>query len=148
MIKYTQNKLSLKGSDGKWLTHGNCYQTTIACLLEIPPSEVPNVEVLFDMEGDLWYRVMWEFLKSKGYEIITDSRFMVFHDKNYDISHEERAKFKEELLDKPYLVSGKSSRGVNHICIYQNGKMVWDCHPSREGILEETYFEALEKLNT
>lgn len=147
MIKFTQNKFSLKDKDGHWLTHGNCYQTTIGCLLEIEPSQIPNVETLFHIEDeDLWYHVMNSFLKSKGLEIITDNRFKVFHDENYGYEDGFRSNLISTLADKYYLVSGKSSRGVNHICIYQNGKLFWDCHPSREGLLEETYFEVLEKI--
>lgn len=123
MIKFTQTKFSLKDDNGKFLTHGNCYQTTIACLLEIPPSEVPNVETLFDVEDNpnLWYNVMNQFLRSKGREVNTDNRFQVFHDAATGVDDSTRASHIRLLYNEYYMVSGKSARGVNHVCIYQNG---------------------------
>ena len=146
MIKYTQSKVSIKNSDGVWVSRGNCFQTTIACLLEIPPTEVPNVETLFDMPESPWYSVMWQFLKHKGYELCTDDRYKVFHDESYGLEQGKRDEWLSDLKDKLYLVSGKSPRGINHVCVFQNGKMIWDCHPSREGILTQDYFESLDKI--
>lgn len=147
MIKYTQNKVSVKNSKGETLVHGNCFQTTIACILEVNPSDIPNVETLFDMpDSGLWWRVMFEWLQSKGYEIFTDDRFRVFHDGNFAVTDGQRHKFLKETENEYYLVSGKSPRGLQHVCIYQNGKMVHDVHPSREGILTEEVFEYISKL--
>jgi len=51
--------------------------------------------------------------------------------------------------DEFYLVTGISPRNskINHVCIYQNGKLWHDPHPDGTGILTETNFQYLEKLN-
>lgn len=110
---------------------GNCYATAIACILDIEISEVPNIEVLFDVsDGNIWYMVLTEWLNHKRYEHNSDGNGDFY--KNYD---------------GYYIVSGKSPRGdFNHCVIYKNGKMVHDPHPSGDGILTEDYWEHLSKI--
>jgi hypothetical protein len=47
--------------------------------------------------------------------------------------------------DTPYIASGISPRGVDHVVIYQNGKMIHDPHPSGGGV-DVKYFMVLEKF--
>lgn len=45
----------------------------------------------------------------------------------------------EEVLEcvpeVPHLMSGISPRGFGHRCVGVGGKLVWDPHPSREGLV-------------
>ena len=85
------------------------------------------------------------FCNSLGYEWGTDNRFKVFHDGRYAIEEGNRNECYQYCTNRPYLVSGKSPRGVYHVCIYLNGKLAWDPHPSREGLVTEEYFETIVK---
>ncbi len=127
---------------------GSCFQTAIACVLDLPIDLVPNFwtlywdrneednicKILQSKEGDtfgkelsislnLWDIVLKNWLMAKGLEqnYIDPNILDVWLKNNPDV---------------PYLVSGKSSRGVGHVVIYQNGKMIHDPHPSNEGLTE------------
>lgn len=108
---------------------GNCFATCIACFLDLEINEVPAFETLmnFDDPSDhTWAKEATRFLSEKGF---------MWGSLEGHISNDEF-----------YLVTGKSSRGVNHCCIYQNGKLFHDPHPSQEGLLTEEFFEYIEKV--
>lgn len=155
MIPVTQTKVVVRNSKDEIIVHGNCYAACIASLMELPITEVPNVEVFFHLDNSFWNEIMLTFINSKGWDIGCDDRFKVYHpelhyqlrgpaDKDFDLWLNE---LKFELLREYYLVSGQSSRGVNHICIYQNGRLVHDPHPTKEGILTFDFFQSLEKIS-
>lgn len=159
MIPYTQSKVVVRKSDGEMVVHGNCYPTAIGCMLNIPPSDVPNIEVLWDVSISYAYQVLYKWLEHKGYRIRqTFGQHSVFHDGSpkiektndayclSELSDEKKAELKAQLKDVYYMVSGQSPRGVTHVCIYQNGVMVHDPHPTGEGILTEEYFEVVEPI--
>ncbi len=140
MIPITQTKVVIKNSAGREVVKGNCYAAAIASILEVPITEVPNVETLFDVDNFLWDHVMEKWLESRGWESRHNHHFKVFHD---DTLKEQRDDWYQECADKLYLVSGRSPRGVMHICIFKNGKLIHDPHPTREGILTFEYFQEL-----
>ena len=141
MIPVTQTKVVVRNSAGDMVVRGNCMAAVIASILEMPITDVPNIETLFDVTPSLWQEVLMAWTNSLGYDWGNDDRFRVFHDK--DFGGENRNKLIEQLSDTYYIVSGKSSRGVYHVCIYQNGNLVHDPHPSREGLTTEEYFESV-----
>jgi len=109
---------------------GNCFPTVIACLMDLDdPEEVIQIQEFYD--DPRWIVRLLSWLHSKGY--------IYFAIGDHDSAQK----------DEYYLVSGKTSRfggKYEHICIYQNSKMVWDPHPSGIGLLDETYFEVLKKV--
>lgn len=151
MIPVTQTKVSIINSKGEHVVNGNCLAACIASLLELPITEVPNVEVFYHLpKGDDYYwDVLDKWLSSKGYKLSTDDRYKCFHPEiaHKSINNEERlADYIIELIDKYYLVTGKSPRGLSHITIWKNGEMVHDPHPTKEGIQTLTHFQVLEKI--
>jgi hypothetical protein len=147
MVPVTQTKVVVKNSNGEYVVRGNCYAAAIASIMELPIEEVPNVEVFFHMSSDYWQEVMLIFINSKGWDLCSDDRFKVFHDGTFGLDKGNRSQYLEECKDKYYLVTGKSARGVLHICVYKNGKLVHDPHPTKEGLLTEETFQVLEKNN-
>jgi hypothetical protein len=146
MIPIIQTKVVVKNSKDEEVVRGNCYAAVIASMLELPITEVPNVEVFFHIpNSSYWQEVMLTFLNSKGWDLCSDDRFKVFHDKEFGVNKGKRDEYLNECRNKFYFVSGKSARGVHHICIYLNGKLVHDPHPSGEGLLTEETFQTLEK---
>ena len=140
MIPVIQTKVVVYNTKGDMVVRGNCYAACIASLLEIPITEVPNIETLYGIDDSYYYSVLTKWLEHLGYDLSADNRFTCFH------GDETKKEYKPILKDKYYLVSGKSARGVQHVCVYQNGKMVHDPHPTKEGLLTEEYFESIEPI--
>lgn len=152
MIPVTQTKFVIKNKKEEMVVRGNCYAACIASILELPITEVPNVEVLFHVNDTFWAEVMHTYLNSIGWELSSDIMLQRFHPQSgYSFEGtDENGKIPEyyQYKDMYYLVSGMSPRGVQHMCIYQNGKLVHDPHPSRDGILTEEYFESLTPITS
>jgi hypothetical protein len=147
MIPVTQTKVVVKNSKGEYVVRGNCMAAVVASILEIPISEVPNIETLFHVNETLWIEVLHAWLKSHGYEWSTDQRFKVFHDDEFAMKEGNRPEYWDACKNKYYLACGLSPRKIMHVCIYENGKLVFDPHPSREGLETIEHFEVIEKLN-
>jgi hypothetical protein len=146
MIPVTQTKVVVENSKGEVVQRGNCFAACIASILEVPITEVPNVEVFYHLDNGYHTEVMLTFLSSKGWDLCSDDTLKVFHDDRYGVELGKRVEWLAKHRNKYYLVSGKSTRGVSHICIYQNGKLVHDPHPTKEGLQTLDYFQTLEKL--
>ncbi len=148
MIPVKQTKVVVRNSKDEIVQNGNCFAAAIASMLEVPITEVPNVEVFFPISETYWIEVMDKFLALKGYELITDMRFRIFHRDIDQKPTEEEAKFYMEFKDQYYFGVGPSLRGVHHICIYQNGVMIHDPHPSNDGIMKVEYFQSIDKIKS
>jgi hypothetical protein len=157
MIPVIQTKVSVINSKGENVVHGNCLAACIASMLELPITEVPNVEVFYNLpEGDDFYwDVLEKFLASKGWDMCSDDRYKVFHpevsrairSQDERTDEEYRADLRLLLEDNYYFVSGPSPRGLSHITIYKAGELVHDPHPTKEGILALEQFQTLVKIN-
>lgn len=145
MIPVTQTKVVIKNSKGEEVVNGNCYAATIASIIEVPITEVPNVEVLFNIRSDVfdWFSVMQTFLTSKGWNLNVDNRYNCFHPETKN--HENYLSLYDQLKDKYYIAIGESPRGISHACVYLNGELVHDPHPSREGLISITQLQSIEK---
>jgi hypothetical protein len=147
MIPVTQTKVVVKDQKGNVVQNGNCYAAAIASILGVSIHDVPNVEVFFSIDAsDFWSEIMDRFLTLKGWELSTDDRFKVFHDGNFGLDKGRRADWINELRGKYYFVIGKSPRSVSHICIYKDGNLAHDPHPSKDGLLTEEVFQVLERI--
>jgi len=110
-----QPQTILHGSEG---LDGNCTQASVATIMGIPLSEVPDFANLTKDAGVFWEMFETWFL-SKGYQAV--------------MQHGDR------VYDGLYLASGPTSRGHYHMVVYRAGSLVWDPHPSKEGISEVAY---------
>ena len=111
-LRLTQTRLH-KGS----LPHerGNCLPAVIACILHKQVEDVYQVQLDYDKE--YWFEGLDEWLTKEGYELNSISG---------------------HILDgRYYFVSGVSPRNprINHICIYNKGKLWHDPHPSGVGVV-------------
>ena len=106
---------------------GNCFPTVIACLLGLNnPEDVPQFQELYDNEDECWYCILIDFLEEKGYKLVS------LENHQYD--------------DSIYMVSGNTERNIKHVCLYKNGKLYHDPHPSGSGLISEYKYEILVKL--
>jgi len=136
MTPVVQTKVVVWNSKGEMVVRGNCFAAAIASMLDLPITEVPNVETLFGVDDWLWSEVMDKWLKARGKELVKAPQYGVFH-------YEGEKAFREDLRNDYYFASGKSPRGVSHICIFRGGDLVWDPHPTHEGITDIFNFQIL-----
>lgn len=109
---------------------GNCWQTAIASVLDLPLDAVPHfvdVDERFGTEN--WFFYTYNWLHARGWHIERIATHI--------------------YTNEYYLVSGPSPRGnFWHVVIYRNGKMVHDPHPDGTGILSEECFDVIRPLHT
>lgn len=103
---------------------GNCFATCVACILGLDIEDVPNVEVLFVVNGNFWLKVFDKWISSIGY--------------NYTQIQENE--WEENEL---YLANGMTERGTMHSVIYKNGNLFHDPHPSNSGLTEVKFYTAI-----
>ena len=110
---------------------GNCMAAVVASFLDLPIDQVPKFEELmvFDNpnpeDNKKWVDCCSEFLADRGF--VWGS--LDGHTEGF------------------YIVVGRSPRGdFNHCCIYQNGLLWHDPHPSGAGLLTETHFEFIDEF--
>lgn len=107
--------------------HGDCQRAVIACLLDLELHDVPN----FNEGGPdslEFHDRLDDFLAQKGF-----GRFAVAFDGDLQTVTRHMMAFYTE--GQPYMIAGKSPRGVNHVVIYMGADLYWDTHPDGGGII-------------
>jgi hypothetical protein len=127
--------------------YGNCWQTCIACLLDIDPGVMPPQE-----EYD-WCRTEpdGETVLGPGYLNVLQDYLRVHHDLGYvGTMHLPVELFPLLRVADPgwHLMSGRTVRseacgGLRHVVVGRYGQMVWDPHPSRAGLVEDIHWAFL-----
>lgn len=104
---------------------GNCFATVMACFLHLESAEdYPQIQERDDfVDGGKWATWNLEYLISIGWEW-------------GGLTSEQTQGF--------YLVHGISKRGVSHICIYKDGELWHDPHPSGQGLVSIRSMQYLE----
>ncbi len=114
MIPQTQTILST--------TRGDCYRTVIASIFEVPLESLP---------ADLGLR---RFLDPQGFR-----KWLRPWGFDYAIVEWGRPELKPDPWPGPagawHLLGGASPRYGNHATVGKDGKLVWDPHPTRAGLL-------------
>ncbi len=135
MIELTQTSL---------YPRGNCWQTAVACILEIDPVVMPpqcDYDLRIPQEdgsikrGPSYNNVLQMYLKKHH-----NLAYLEFH-----IPVEGYAKLR---IEGYHLMTGTTVRskdydGERHVVVGHNGKVVWDPHPSRAGLLDEIHWAQL-----
>jgi hypothetical protein len=137
MIEYTQTNLF----------PGNCWQTAIACVLEVSPETLPDQSVC-----DLWN-------KSDPEESGTWTRKEPFYQneigaylrRHHNLAYVSIQPYMLHCLEVKtpgiHFMSGKTVRTqmlkTNHVVVARHGELLWDPHPSRAGLTEVIYWSFL-----
>lgn len=120
-------------SDEKKGTVGNCLAACVASLLDLPIEALPHFSWYM---GD-WYRMLYNFLKEKGYEV------------NGTQTIKENPDWHKGFkgIDGYVIVGGKSPRGIHngHAVIYKDGQPFFDPHPDNNFLTEAEDFYTIEK---
>lgn len=113
------------------ISTGNCFPAVIASFLDLDsPEDVLQIQELYDKETVIWQSVLDYWLEEKGW------KWGDLEGHLYDGSF--------------YMVVGSTERSqtTKHVCIYQNGKLYHDPHPSGAGLITEEFFESLTKISS
>jgi len=89
---------------------GNCIQAAVASLLSLPIDAVPHF-----LLWRIWSRALSDWLAERDLAI--------------------RVRYVTEIPTERCIVAGRSPRGVAHVCVAEGGAIVWDPHPSRDGLV-------------
>lgn len=104
--------------------YGDCQRAVIACLLDLPISEVPHFLGESNNDPGRYWELLQSFLREKGYAwLVVPAKFdAAFY------GADEEAIFHE--------ISGPSPRGngVTHAVVGCGGSIVFDPHPSNSGL--------------
>lgn len=95
---------------------GDCVRASVASLLDLDPMKVPHFICQDDVR--VWHYALIGFAAEHGYRI------------------DRRAVGEDEPLPEFGLAIGQSPRGVSHAVVAVGGKVVWDPHPSRDGLVD------------
>lgn len=99
--------------------HGNCLSAVLASLLHMQIEEVPV------FSSDRWFKDLNAWLRPRGLA------YLWFQDQDFSRTLDA---FGIEGLH--HEISGKTSRfsGVSHACVAEDGRLIFDPHPSRDGL--------------
>lgn len=100
---------------------GNCLQAAVASALDLPLDEVPHFAEVED-----WWRALVEFVQERGSNVVL-----------------------RPASDGPPVLGlafGQSPRGVMHAVVCRDGEVVWDPHPSRDGLSSVSSYVRFDAL--
>lgn len=100
---------------------GNCLQAAVASTLDLPLDEVPHFAEVED-----WWGALVDFLSAHGVNV-----------------------YRQPASDGPPVLGlafGQSLRGVMHAVVCRDGEVVWDPHPSRDGLTSVTSYVRFDAL--
>lgn len=131
-------------------THGdNCWQTAVACVLDIDPERLPDQHAIEQGAKD-------EQLYA-GHHSYSNA-LNAFLAKHYQLAYLQEPRWKMlgllrgDYTDYHFLI-GPTVRTVEtggkrifHVVVGQSGQMVWDPHPSKAGLIRSTSFGWLASI--
>lgn len=115
---------------------GDCFRCCIASLLELSAARVPNFcGYDWTVEGTEESRTRW-FRNTNAWLVSRGLSFIEFQmpDGGLDSAEKWMDSAVASGFDAYHILSGKSPRGHNHAVVAKNGKIVFDPHPSRDGL--------------
>ena len=126
VLQFTPNKQTRLHLSESKKGRGNCYATAISCIIGTEPDEVIQIQEYYDDEN--WHEILDNWLKENGWEQIQIDGHL--------------------KGDEIYLVIGESPRDekITHICLYRDGEILHDPHPSNDGIKSTLKFLKLKRL--
>lgn len=109
------------------LDPGNCWQTAVACILDVDAEELPS-QVAIEAAGGSYNNALQAYLAKH-------------HGKGYVAMHVPGEAYEQLRISGYHLMIGATARtptsGVHHVVVGLDGAMVWDPHPSRAGLTDE-----------
>jgi len=114
---------------------GNCWQTAVACVLGIEPDQLPS-------QFDSYTEAEREGVKY--WDLHYNNPLQAYLRKHHGLAYVEFHQPEEALsqlrIEGYHLITGDTVRteqygGIRHVVVAKDGKVVWDPHPSRAGLI-------------
>jgi len=106
-------------------THGDCFRTILACLLDLEPLEVPHFYESGVVEAGQRRVARW--LAARGLTLVALP---------FDLSVNEVLGMMGVVNPRTlYMLCGRSPRGVNHVVIAHGGEIIHDANPVGGGLV-------------
>ncbi|MDB5358829.1 MAG: CcrColossus [Rhodospirillales bacterium] len=113
MKQITQTKMYRPKGHPEGQQYGNCQRAAMASIFDMDIEDLPHFEEVRGA-GDFWHGI-YDWLESWGFGY-------EWHD--------------PEAPPTGYsIATGPAARGVSHAVVALDGKIVWDPHPSRDGLV-------------
>jgi len=127
MIELTQTTLHPRG---------NCWQTAVACLLEVPIEALPSQYDAYVQVEDPDGKPRWDL----RYNNALQAYLKKHHGLAYVELHYPDESYQQLRIFGWHLMTGATVRseaqgGDRHVVVGHDGQIVWDPHPSRAGLL-------------
>jgi hypothetical protein len=138
MQRVKQTKMHIPGEQ-----NGNCFAAVISSITDIPIEHLPLIEETF--QRDDWNVSLFGWLMARHWIWRGAPEFKFL----YGMGRMPEHITPDMVTDRPYLVTGKTERfegQVNHVCIYMNGRLWHDPHPSDAGLTTLEEFEVIEPM--
>ena len=124
---------------------GNCWQTAVACILDIDPDVMPSQMVLDRCERQPDGSVK---RVGPGYNNALQAYLQRHHGLAYVELHMPVEAYSYLSISGYHLMTGTTVRsaemdGMRHVVVGRDGKVVWDPHPSRAGLLDDIHWALL-----
>lgn len=122
--------------------YGNCLEACYATLLGVPLQAVPDPRTKAEDEDDA-YDLLPERIPVLR-KWLHDQFTLCAVGAEGDSPPGVLLRTKDVPLF--WIASGPSERGLQHACVYSNGALLFDPHPSNAGLLEVTHWTVLVPL--
>lgn len=128
MKEYTQTTFGIQG---------NCWQTAVACLLEVDPKELPD-QSRCDQRDEKGIRKQPFFINLIG-AYLRKHHNLAFHEINVPGIH-ELLTVKDPgwhfLIGRTIRSGDVDKADIHHVVVARYGEMMWNPHPDRSGLTD------------
>jgi hypothetical protein len=109
--------------------HGECVRASYATILDLPIEAVPPFDPA-SLGGEDQGDKERAWLSTLGLDLVEIST-----DFDKTLPETVLGALAENFPNVPHLMSGISPRGFGHRCVGVGGEVVWDPHPSQDGLV-------------
>lgn len=111
------------------VVQGNCWQTAVACVLEVEPAELPDQSMIEAAKKSYNNSLQAYLIKHHG---------LMYG--NVPVYQHSALRPRADHLGGYHVMCGPTVRtetngGINHCVVGRFGRQVWDVHPSRASLL-------------
>lgn len=129
------------------LDPGNCWQTCVACVLDVEPEELPD-QIVHDAKLEVQEDGTKKWV-GPHYNTALNAYLRTHHGLAYVEVHYPKELWTVLQIRDPglHLMTGKTVRtpvnNARHVVVGKYGEMIWDPHPSRAGLTEDVNYAFL-----
>lgn len=117
---------------------GNCWQTAVACVLEVAPASLPDQVAIEEAERSYQNALGTYLRKHHGLLYLQIEAFKMrvlsVREPGWHCLIGETVRTYAALDGQELLPSGRAASRILHVVVARHGEMAWDPHPSHAGL--------------